>query len=53
MTAQRGAGTIAPLDGLRGIAVLWVILFHFVALRHGVEPPRLGTAGGHGSNNRC
>ena len=28
-------GNIATLDGMRGIAVLWVILFHFYVLRPG------------------
>lgn len=33
MGVRAEVGSIAALDGLRGIAVLWVILFHYVAVR--------------------
>jgi peptidoglycan/LPS O-acetylase OafA/YrhL len=34
-------GTIAPIDGLRGIAVLWVVAFHYVVVRSfaGIDDP--------------
>jgi peptidoglycan/LPS O-acetylase OafA/YrhL len=32
-------GHIAPMDGVRGIAVLWVVLFHVVALRGTLDDP--------------
>ena len=31
-------GFIAPIEGLRGIAVLWVIAFHYVTLRPADDP---------------
>lgn len=27
------AGEIAPIDGLRGVSVIWILLFHFTVLR--------------------
>ena len=34
-------GSIAPIEGLRGVAVLWVVAFHYVALREaaGIADP--------------
>ena len=32
------AGYIAPLEGMRGAAVLWVVAFHYVALRDALVP---------------
>jgi peptidoglycan/LPS O-acetylase OafA/YrhL len=39
MGVRSEVGFIPPLDGMRGIAVLWVMLFHFTALRGGVVDP--------------
>jgi peptidoglycan/LPS O-acetylase OafA/YrhL len=39
MGVRSEVGSIAPLDGLRGIAVLWVILFHYCALREPAGDP--------------
>jgi peptidoglycan/LPS O-acetylase OafA/YrhL len=33
------AGTIAPMDGLRGVAVAWIVLFHFTVLRDAALDP--------------
>lgn len=49
------AGNIAAIDGVRGICVLWILLFHFLVLR-GDDPwaaalrdtPLVGTAIAHG-----
>lgn len=39
MGVRAEAGSIPPLDGLRGIAVLWVIAFHYCALRDAAGDP--------------
>lgn len=39
MGVRAEAGSIAPLDGLRGVAVLWVIAFHYCALRDTASDP--------------
>jgi peptidoglycan/LPS O-acetylase OafA/YrhL len=39
MSVRSEIGFIPPLDGMRGIAVLWVMLFHFAALRDGAGDP--------------
>ena len=39
MGVRAEAGSIAALDGLRGVAVLWVIAFHYCALRDGARDP--------------
>ena len=38
-------GFIAPIEGLRGIAVLWVIAFHYGALRTGLDDPWIALLG--------
>ena len=37
-------GYIAPIEGLRGVAVLWVVAFHYVVLRAGagIDDPWIG-----------
>lgn len=35
------AGSIAPMDGLRGVAVLWIALFHFAVLGDASKDPWL------------
>ena len=30
-------GSIAPIEGLRGVAVLWVVAFHYVVLREAAD----------------
>jgi peptidoglycan/LPS O-acetylase OafA/YrhL len=32
------AGTIAAMDGLRGLSVAWIVLFHFTVLRDASDP---------------
>ncbi|MGZ5033956.1 MAG: acyltransferase family protein [Usitatibacter sp.] len=39
MGVRSEVGAIPPLDGVRGIAVLWVMLFHFAALAGGRGDP--------------
>lgn len=39
MGVREEAGSIPPLDGLRGIAVLWVMAFHYCALRDAAADP--------------
>ena len=38
MAVRAEVGSIAALDGVRGIAVLWVIAFHFIALAPPGDP---------------
>lgn len=54
---RAAAGTIAAMDGLRGLSVLWIVLFHYSVLRDAaVDPwvallrdaPALGTVIAHG-----
>ncbi|HET9580812.1 MAG TPA: acyltransferase [Usitatibacter sp.] len=33
------AGSIAPMDGLRGVAVAWIVLFHFLVLGSAATDP--------------
>jgi len=46
-------GHIAPIEGLRGIAVLWVVAFHYVVVREGVFPsdPWIALAGAAAGSN--
>jgi peptidoglycan/LPS O-acetylase OafA/YrhL len=39
MGVRSEVGFIPPLDGLRGVAILWVMLFHFTALRDAAGDP--------------
>ena len=45
MGVRAEAGTVPCLDGLRGIAVLWVILFHYVALGDAARDPWIQAIG--------
>lgn len=39
MGVRSEIGLIAPLDGVRGIAILWVMLFHYTVLRDAAVDP--------------
>ncbi len=38
-SVRAAAGFIAPVEGLRGVSVLWIMLFHFMVLREGANDP--------------
>ncbi len=43
---RSAVGHIPAIDGLRGVAVLWVVVFHYVALRDtGFDDPWIGAIG--------
>ena len=45
-------GHIAPIEGLRGVAVLWVVAFHYVVVREASFPdPWIGLAGAISASN--
>lgn len=45
MGVRAEAGTVPSLDGLRGIAVLWVVLFHYTALGDAARDPWIQAIG--------
>ena len=45
MGVRAEAGTVPSFDGLRGIAVLWVVMFHYVALGDAARDPWIRAIG--------